>query len=174
MYNKFAYLLKVKFYKIKTKYFNTFISVSKCTDVSNVNIDNGRIISADTITITLTDVDFRFILKSHKIEKYEILESYYSLYKYLPKKFIEFVLEKYVNKTQFKGVVGKEVEYAKEKNKFNALYRLGMSVTNMIRDEVVFNGTSWQEIPLTNTEIKEKLLKEKEVGFLSFRLSVFG
>ena len=66
----------------------------------------------------------------------------------MPKQFIEFVLEKYVNKTQYKNVEGKEVEYAKEKNKFNALY--GMSVTNMIRDEVIFdNKTGWSERPLT-------------------------
>ena len=104
MSNKLAYLLKVKFYGIKSKYFNNFISVSKCEDVVNCNIDNGRVISADELTITITDVDFYFILQAHKIDKYEILESYYSFYKYLPKQFINFVLEKYVNKTRFKGV----------------------------------------------------------------------
>ena len=104
--------------------------------------DNGRIISADELEIVLTDVDFYFLLDSYKIEEYEIEESYYSIYDYLPKQFIEFVLEKYVNKTKYKNVEGMEVEYAKEKNKFNALY--GMSVTNMIRDEVAYdNITDW-------------------------------
>lgn len=115
MSNKFAYLLKVKFYGIKSKYFNNFISVSKCEDVVNCNIDNGRVISADELTITITDVDFYFILQAHKIEKYEIIESYYSFYKYLPKQFINFVLEKYVNKTQFKGVERKRSRVRKRK-----------------------------------------------------------
>ena len=50
-----------------------------------------------------------------------------------------------------------EVEYAKEKNKFNSLY--GMSVTNTIRDEVTYNSEKdWIERELTNSEILEKLL----------------
>lgn len=174
MSKNFAYLMKVKFYKIKSKYYNNFISVSKCEDVSNCNMDNGRIIGADEITITITDVDFYFILETHKFEKYEILECYYSIYEYLPKEFIEFVLEKYVNKTEYKGVKGKEIEYAKEKGKFNSLYRLGMSVTNTIRDEVVFENHVWQEKPLSNEDIENKLKDAKEKPFLSFRLAVSG
>lgn len=123
MVDNFAYLIVVKFYKIKCKYFNNFISSSKCKNIINAVYDNGRIISADEITMTLTDVDFKFIIYAYNIGYYEILESYYSVYDYLPKKFIEFILEKYVNKTKYKGVEGKEVEYSKEKNKFNSLYR---------------------------------------------------
>lgn len=174
MCKNFAYLLKVKFYKIKSKYYNNFISYSKCSYVYNCNTDNGRIISADEIEITLTDVDFYFILESHTIEKYEITEAYYSVYDYLPKQFIDFTLEKYVNKTQYKGVKGKEVEYSKEKNKFNSLYRLtGMSVTNTIKDEVVFDKGEWSEIPLKNDEIIAKLLEEKKKSFLSFAYGVW-
>ena len=124
--------------------------------------DNGRIISADELEIVLTDVDFYFLLDSYKIEEYEIEESYYSIYDYLPKQFIEFVLEKYVNKTKYKNVEGMEVEYAKEKNKFNALY--GMSVTNMIKDNVIYKDEleEWFEEELTNEEIVEKLEIEKK------------
>ena len=108
---------------------------------------------ADSIEITLTDIDFYFILESYNIENYEIIESYYSVYDYLPKQFINFILEKYVNKTALKNVEGFEVEYAKEKNKFNSLY--GMSVTNMIRDEVEYDFESdWSERELTNEEIE--------------------
>ena len=134
--------------------------------------DNGRIISAGELEIVLTDVDFYFLLDVYKIEEYEIEESYYSIYDYLPKQFIEFVLEKYVNKTKYKNVEGMEVEYAKEKNKFNALY--GMSVTNMIRDDVVYdNITDWSERELTNDEIIEKLNEEKKKSFLSFAYGVW-
>lgn len=127
---------------------------------------------ADKIIITLTDVDFYFILESYNIKKYTIIESYFSRYDFLPKKFIEFVLEKYVNKTKYKNVVGKEVEYSKEKNKFNSLY--GMSVTNMIKDEVLYsNEDDWSEKPLTNDEIIAKLEDEKKKAFLSFAYGVW-
>ena len=65
-----------------------------------------------------------------------------------------------------------EVEYAKEKNKFNALY--GMSVTNMIRDEVLYdNELDWTERELENAEIIAKLNEEKKKAFLSFAYGVW-
>ena len=172
MLDEYAYLLRVTFKNIKCKYYNNFISASKCSWIVGGRIDNGRIIRAKEITITLTDIDFKFILDTYECESYEITQSFCALYNYLPSKFINFILDKYVNKTKFKNVKGKELEYAKEKNKFNALY--GMTVTNMIRDEVEFdNVTGWRETPLTDVNIFDKLLKEKEKAFLSFAWGVW-
>lgn len=172
MLKNFAYILIVEFTNIKCKYFNTFISESKCNSITKGVFDNGRIIQAEKINITLTDIDFYFILETHKFDNYVIKESYFSSYNYLPKTFIEFVLEKYINKTKFKNVSGMEVEYAKEKNKFNSLY--GMSVTNLIRDEVLYdNETDWSERELTNEEILAKLNEEKKKAFLSFAYGVW-
>ena len=173
MIDKFAYLLVVEFKEIECKYYNNFISASKCTNLNKAIYDNGRIIRAESLTITLTDIDFYFILDTYKYKSYKILESYYSIYDYMPKTFIEFTLEKYINKTKYKNVEGMEVEYAKEKNKFNSLY--GMSVTNMIRDEVIYdNDLDWlPERELTNKEILDKLLEEKDKGFLSFAYGVW-
>lgn len=172
MSKRFAYLLKVKFYNIKCKYYNNFISYNKCRNIRGGRYDNGRIIQANELEITLTDIDFYFILSSYNIEKYEILDSYYSLYDYLPQQFLEFILEKYVNKTQYKNVEGKEIEYQKEKNKFNSLY--GMSVTNTIRDKVLYdNVEGWKEEELTNSEIIDALCQEKKKSFLSFAYGVW-
>ena len=172
MLTNYAYLLKVTFHNLKCKYYNNFISASKCNNIVGALFDNGRIVSAKEVTITITDIDFRFFLDVYDIESYEINESYYAIYKYLPKKFINFILEKYVNKTKFKNVKGKELDYVKEKNKFNSLY--GMTVTNMIRDEVNFdNITGWSESELTDRLIFDKLLEEKEKAFLSFSWGVW-
>lgn len=167
-----AYLVQVKLENIKCKYYNNFISASKCNNIVGGLYDNGRLIAAKEVIITLTDVDFRFIMDTYRVKKYEILKSCYALYKYLPKKFINFILEKYVNKTKFKNVAGKELDYAKEKNKFNSLY--GMTVTNMIRDEVTYdNFSGWGESELTNSIIFDKLLEEKSKSFLSFSWGVW-
>ena len=172
MLSRFAYILVVEFKNIKCKYYNNFISQSKCREIKKGKYDNGRVMEAETLTITLTDVDFYFLLDTYKYDSYEIKESYYSVYDYLPKQFIEFVLEKYVNKTAYKNVEGMEVEYAKEKNKFNALY--GMCVTNMIRDEVLYdNELDWTERELENAEIIAKLNEEKKKAFLSFAYGVW-
>lgn len=169
---RFAYILVVKFTNIKCKYYNNFISASKCSYIRGAKYDNGRIMEADEIEITLTDIDFYFILDTHECE-YEIIESYWSLYNYLPKQFINFVLDKYVAKTKYKNVEGKELDYQKEKGKFNALY--GMSVTNTIRDEVIYKDDleEWIEEELTNEEIEEKLIAEKKKAFLSFSYGVW-
>lgn len=167
-----CYLLRVKFKHVRSKYYNTFLSMSKCKNIKGGKYDNGRIIEAEELETVLTDIDFYFYLDAYKLE-YEILECYWANKRLLPKTFINFVLDKYVAKTKLKNVEGKEVEYSKEKNKFNSLY--GMSVTNTIRDEVKYNtdlGT-WEEIPLSNKDIEDKLKKEKNKGFLSFAWGVW-
>lgn len=173
MLPNYAYLVKVKINRIKSKYYNNFISESKCSETDgNTDIDNGRIISAKSITITCTDIDLRFYLDTYDYESYEILECYCSLYGYLPIEYVNFILDKYVLKTKLKNVEGEELAYNKEKQAFNSLY--GMTVTNTIRADVEFmNYTEWIEKPLTNDEIMTKLCKDKKRGFLNFAWGVW-
>lgn len=166
-----CYLVVVKFKNIKSKYYNHFLSFSKCRDIKGGKYDNGRVISADELETTLTDIDFKLLLKAYECE-YEIKECYYSVLRYLPEQFINFILDKYVLKTKYKGVVGKEIEYSREKGLFNSLY--GMAVTNNIRDEVSYDDIlGWEETPLTNEEIIDKLKQEEKAGFMSFATGVW-
>lgn len=119
----FCYIVVVRFKNIESKYENSFISENKCKKIKNACYDNGRIICADEIEIVLTDVDFKFIYDTHNIESYEFLEVYWSKKDYLPKEYIEFILDKYKKKTEYKNVEGKEVLYNLEKQKYNSLYR---------------------------------------------------
>lgn len=172
MSKRLAYLLVVRFKNVKCKYYNNFISASKCRNLRGAKYDNGRLIEAKEFEMTLTDIDFYFFLDTYTLE-YEILECYYASKNYLPKTLIEFILDKYVGKTQLKGVEGMEMEYGRIKGMYNSIY--GMSVTNNIRDEVKYydNDGTWEEIPLTNEEIIEKLKSEKKKSFLSFAYGVW-
>ena len=116
-------MITVKFYNIECKYYNNFISQSKVNYIKGGKYDNGRVIFAKELEMTITDVDIHLIFDTYKFDKYEFNEVYYSIYDYLPRDFIEFILEKYVNKTKLKNIDGMEIEYMMEKNKFNALYR---------------------------------------------------
>ena len=169
----FAYLLTVKIKNIRSKYYNNFISASKCIEIKGKpNYDNGRIISAKEVTITCTDVDLKFYLDAYSYESYEIVTAYKSVYNYLPIEYVNFILDKYVLKTQLKNVEGKELEYAREKASYNSLY--GMTVTNTIRADVNFvNFDEWVEKPLTDSEIMTKLFKDKKRGFLNFAWGVW-
>ena len=172
MSKRYCYILDVEFKNVESKYYNNYISSSKCRDIIGAKYDNGRIISAKSFSMTITDVDFYLILDCYNLE-YEIKNAWFSTKAYLPKKFIEFVLEKYVNKTEYKDNPDYELEYQKEKNKFNSLY--GMSVTNNIRDNVIFDDITklWEEKELTNEEIIESLEKEKKKSFMSFSTGIF-
>lgn len=169
----FAYLLTVKIKNIRSKYYNNFISASKCIEIKGKpNYDNGRIISAKEVTITCTDIDLKFYLDAYSYDSYEIVTAYKSVYNYLPIEYVNFILDKYVLKTQLKNVEGKELEYAREKASYNSLY--GMTVTNTIRADVNFvNFDEWVEKPLTDSEIMTKLFKDKKRGFLNFAWGVW-
>lgn len=172
MSKRLAYLLVVRFKNVKCKYYNNFISASKCRNLRGAKYDNGRLIEAKEFEMTLTDIDFYFYLDTYDLE-YEILECWYSSMSYLPKTLIEFILDKYVGKTSLKGVEGMEMEYGRIKGMYNSIY--GMSVTNNIRDNVIYDDSSgiWEEVPLTNDEIVEKLQSEKKKSFLSFAYGVW-
>jgi len=173
MSSNFAYLVKVTITNIRSKFYNNFISSSKCVNIKGYpNYDNGRIISAKEVTIICTDIDLKFFLDAYSYDSYKIEECYYSIYNYLPIEYVNFILDKYVLKTKLKNVEGKELEYAREKGAFNSLY--GMTVTNTIRADVEFkNFEEWIERPLSNSEIGEKLGKEKGKGFLNFAWGVW-
>ncbi len=172
MSNRFCYIVVVKFRDVECKYYNNFISASKCRNLRGAKYDNGRLISAKEFEITLTDIDFYFYLDTYKC-KYEILECYYSTLAYLPKEIIEFILDKYVGKTELKNVAGREDEYQRTKGMLNSIF--GMMCTNTIRDNVKYhdNDGTWSEEELENDEIIEKLLAEKKKAFLVFSWGVF-
>lgn len=171
MFRLYAYILVVRFTNIECKYYNNFISSSKCRSIKGAKYDNGRIIKANELEIVLTDVDFKFILETYNCE-YEILESYSALYGYLPKLLINFILDKYVKKTELKDVEEEEVNYQRIKALFNSIY--GMTVTNTIRNDVIYdNVKGWEEKELSNEDIINALEEERKKGFLSFSIGVW-
>ena len=166
----FAYLVVIRLTNVKSRYYNHFISKSKCTYIKDYKEDNGRIIEAKELELVLTDVDLEVILEAYECS-YEILECFYSVYNYLPPTLINFILDKYVKKTVYKNNPEYELEYSKEKSRFNSIY--GMTVTNEIRDEVEIHNGEWIEIPLSNSDILDKLNKQEKDGFLSFSTGVW-
>ena len=165
--HNFAYLMKIRLINVKSRYYNHFISYSKCYDCYDPILDNGRLVSASSITMYCTDIDIRLYQDSYNFE-YEILDIYYSTYEYLPIELTEFLLKIYGEKTILKGEGAK---YIIKKSQFNSMY--GMCVTNNIRDDVTFNNGEWSETPLSNEQIIEQLQKEKKKAFLSFAWGVW-
>ena len=132
------------FYNIESKeLFEDYISRSHCIDVGdNIQNNNGRVVKADMLTITITEQDFMIIKRMYSWDKMEIEE--FRRYKkgYLPTEFVEAIIKLYEDKTKLKDVKGKEAEYMMAKSNLNSLY--GMTVTDIIRDDVYYSDGEWQ------------------------------
>ena len=138
----YCVLVDLQFTNIQTNFlYEQIISYSKCRNVKNPLINNGRIVQADTLTITCTDVDFLNIKDFYKWDNLKIGLCYIYKKDYLPKEFIKTILHLYKSKTELKGVDGKEVEYLHSKELLNSLY--GMCVTSIVHDTISFNGAEW-------------------------------
>lgn len=144
--NNYAVLVDVRFTNIKSTFlYDNIISYSKCRNIKNPLINNGRVVSADTLSITLTDLDYLNIKDFYRWDKIEIGICYIYERGYLPKEIIETILKLYKDKTELKGVDGKETEYLHSKELLNSIY--GMCVTSIVHDCVTFDAAGWKTQP---------------------------
>lgn len=139
-------LFDVTFVNIDSKiWFEHYISESHCFSKTNVKTDNGRIICADEISLTITEQDFKIISHCYKWDHMRIRN--FRVYKrdYLPREFINAIIQLYKDKTKLKDVEGYESEYLHSKELLNSCY--GMCVTNICREETIFDLISklWSE-----------------------------
>lgn len=172
LYDDFAYIINIEFKNIKSNYFNNIISKSKAYYIENGVYDNGKIVSASLLKIVINEIDLKIIQEFYSFDDYNILEIYYANKSYLPYELLDFILDKYHNKTAYKNVSGKEYLYSIEKSKFNSLY--GMCVTNNIKDDIEFNNEGlWTTKKISNFDILDKLSVERKKGFLSFAYGVW-
>ena len=159
----YSVLVDLRFTGIKSSFlYENIISLSKCRNAENPRINNGRIISADRISITLTDVDFLNVKEFYTWDKLEIGVCYVYRRDYLPREIIETILKLYKDKTELKGVHGKETEYLHNKELLNSMY--GMAVTSIVHDSVTFvnewkteSGDIGAELDNYNTDVNRFL-----------------
>lgn len=134
-----ACLFDVTFYDIYHKLkFEHPISRSKCWQCEGEVTDNGRIVFADKVSITVTEQDFITYSEFYGWSKCEISNFRWYNKQYLPHEFVKAILELYKRKTVLKGIVEEEINYMISKNMLNAAY--GMSVTNPVRDTIEYNN----------------------------------
>ena len=133
-----AYIVKVRFTNLHAISWNTYISVSKSRGRGFV-YDNGRVLAADTLETTVTEMDLLTIYNNYEWDDIEFLGTWCCQKRYLPKIFIEYVLKLYHDKTSLKGV--DPVRYAISKQYINSLF--GMCVTALFQSDVEFLDGVW-------------------------------
>ena len=147
------------------------LSSSKCYKKVNVVENNGRVVCADLVATSLTNIDWQVMKQFYKWDsvKFGAFYIYYS--NYLPTPLVDCILELYEKKTTLKGVEGMEVEYLKSKEMINSVY--GMAVTNPLRDEIIFDGLLWENNPPTNREEMLEKYNNSRNRFLFYPWGIF-
>ena len=134
--------------------------------------DNGRIIAADSLETTITDVDLKIICNEYDFDDCIVLKYATSTYGKIPEQFRRVIIDYYKKKTKLKNVKGMELYYQKYKNRFNALY--GMVVTSPIRLQWLFTDNPKDDLFKLSKEDKRSLLeKSNQKAFLPYGWGVW-
>lgn len=143
-----------------------YLARAKCKVRDGV-YDNGRIVAAELVETCVTDVDFRIIHEQYLWESLEVLECWVSTYGQLPSGLRAQIVKYFVGKTSLKGVQGGEVEYAKSKNRINAVY--GMTVQNPLKPDYLYEHGEFRE----SRRDDEKYAEYEEKGWLPYQWGVW-
>lgn len=152
-----------------------YLSYSKCRNVSRETLDNGRILSAEYIETTITDIDYEIMKREYKWKRFEIMECYESKYGSLPEQLKDIFRRYYTDKTELKGIVEQELFYNLQKALLNAGY--GMMVQSPVKQSLIFTESteSTENIYTVDENVtRETLLtKYNRTAFLPFQWGVW-
>lgn len=113
-----------------------YLSRDKCRNIMGGDYDNGRILRADYLETTITDIDLRIIIEEYAADDIKFYDVRHARYGPLPAPLIAETIEYYRRKTTLKGVPGQEVFYTKAKNKLNSIY--GMMAQNPVKRSIIY------------------------------------
>lgn len=156
-----------------------YLSKDKCRNIHAASyvadtdhtdmIDNGRILEADYLETTITDVDLEIICSEYDGEII-FHQGWYASYKPLPQPFIDEVIKYYRDKTELKGVKGQEIYYDKMKALLNGLF--GLTAMNPVKRRLLFRQVGdYEEDPdKTDEELLEAANKK---AFMPYQVGVW-
>ena len=167
-------MFDVTFYDIEDKIqYEHPISISHCRKKVNALEDNGRVVRADYLETSLTELDFDIVKRFYRWRKMKVKNFRRYKKNYLPKSFVKTVLDLYQKKTELKEVDGFEAEYMFSKELLNSCY--GMTVTDICKPEIQYVNNEWITPELSIQEYADMLEKynKKKNRFLAYQWGVW-
>lgn len=168
-----AVLMKVALLDIRLRdqyYPIPYIPFAKCLQVSRPLLDNGRILSADSLITTITDLDYKIIKYQYRWADMKILDLYSARYGALKKRVTDLIISDYEAKTALKGT-GRDYEYARSKERVNSYY--GLTAQDPARRNVLYIGGD-QVWKLDEDQILEEVLEHyNRKAFLPYQFGVW-
>lgn len=177
--SSYAFLMKVAFFNIKYDYKSDYycgmpyIALSKCNKFSaNKIIDNGRIIYAEFIECTLTNIDLDIIQKEYTFDDIKIGEIWASKAAPLSKEIRETTMDYFRRKTLLDGDPEKRYEYAKSKARLNSIF--GCAVMRIDQSLITWDPEAKQYKDDT-PPLQEALAKfyKSRNNFLQYQQGIF-
>lgn len=170
----YSYIVRLAFENIRLRDDDIgcpYLPYSKCRHVHGEIIDNGRILSADYLEHSCTDIDLDILRSQYTWSCMYIMECRVSKYGQLPEAIKEVVREYYRLKTALKGDKDHEILYVKSKNKLNSIY--GMMATDPVKALLLYDPE--ERIIKDPEDIDERALLEKsnKTAFLSYAWGVY-
>ena len=151
-----------------------YIPQSKCLALGDDReIYNGRILHADFLTISMTNIDLDIVKEQYEYDELAVEEFHYSRKGLLPKELRDTIMYYFEKKSELKGDEEHYYEYMKSKNKLNSIY--GMTVTNILNTEIEYHDGEYTEKKMTEEEMEEALDKyyKNHRSFLNYSWGVF-
>ena len=149
---------------------HAYLSRDKCREIEHAVYCNGRILRADYLETTITDVDFSIIEERYKWQDMVVFKLWSANYGMLPLQLRQVIINYYKIKTELKGAIEGSDDYLfymKNKEKLNSCY--GMTV-EAIKDELLFkNG----EFVYEDRPLKELVNKHNKRAFLNYAWGVW-
>lgn len=170
--DNYSYIITFDVEHLRSKRWNTWLSFSKCTKIKGYSLDNGRVLKADYVQLSLTNVDYEIFQLCYDFDNLNIIDFRISSNDYLSPIFVKYILELYGNKTILKGIKEKEPLYMKSKQYINSMY--GMMVTKNITDTIEFEGDRWKKELLDEKNFYTKIASEKKKLSKTFGAFQFG
>lgn len=170
-----AYKMHLSFKKIECQKANTFIPVNNKVKLVGAEVDSGRLISAESCDIWVTELDWDIIRKVYKWKSVRVLEIWEAEKDYLPIEFVNFILQLFHDKTVLKGV--NDAECALQKGRLNGLF--GMCCTALLQANIIWKTDTdeWDIKSITVQDIEDRLKELRRWGdkryFLNFDWGVW-
>lgn len=169
---KKAVLMRVSMTNVRltNKYFGCpYLSRDKCRQLDTKTVyDNGRILKANYLETTITDIDLKIILGQYDFDDFVAMEVSHARYGKLPPPIIDTTIDYFEKKTELKGVEGEEMYYMKAKNKLNSIY--GMMVQDPVKQTIEFTNN---EFTPRQDEPQDLLSESNRKAFLSYQWGVW-
>lgn len=170
--DNYSYIITFDVEHLRSKRWNIWLSFSKCAKIKGYSLDNGRVLKADYVQLSLTNIDYEMFQLCYDFDNLNIIDFRVSSNDYLSPTFVKYILELYGNKTTLKGIKEKEPLYMKSKQYVNSMY--GMMVTKNITDTIEFEEDRWKKELLNEKNFYTKIASEKKKLSKTFGAFQFG